>query len=111
MFVKETTKENLRHEPKLRLGLKHTQEWARGRDSGNSYNMYVLSLLHWPWCTHVQRQGSENTLGVSRPDRSALHHATWRSKHRDTGQTHTTHRESEGIQDLLGDTVTGKLDL
>ena len=67
-------------------------------------------VLHWPWCTHVQRQGSRNTLGVSRPDGSALHHATWRSKHRDKGQTHTTHSESEGAQDLLWGTVTGKID-
>ena len=69
------------------------------------------SNCHRPGCTSVQPQGSWNTYGVSRPDGSALHHATWRSKHRDKEQTHTTHRESEGTQDLLGGTVTDKLDL
>ena len=71
----------------------------------------MLLACHRPGCTSVQRQGSWNTYGVSRPDGSALHHATWRSKHRDKEQTHTTHRESEGTQDLLGGTVTDKLDL
>ena len=59
----------------------------------------------------VYSQGSYNTRGVSGPDGSPLHTTTWRSEHRDKGQTHTTHSESEGAQDLLGGTVTDNSDL
>ena len=87
-----------------------SKEEAGGGTVGNPVYVFVSLLCYGLGCTHVP-QGSYNTLGVSGPIGSALHTTTWRSEHRDKGQTHTAHSESEGAQDLLGGSVTGKLDL
>ena len=97
-------KVNHRCQPRLRRGLKHTER-AGGGIVGNPVICMLLACHAGPG-VQVYSQGSYNTRGVSGPDGSPLHTTTWRSEHRDKGQTHTTHSESEGAQDLLGGTVT-----
>ena len=58
-------------------------------------------VSHWPWCTSVQRQGSENTLGVADP---IGRHFTTRYGAANTviRNTHKTHRGSVEVKACWG---------